>query len=127
MTTPVPETRRFHLGDILTVTTDKFLAVKGVDGVYDLLGFMTGDSVATHQWPRLSDECAPRLLEQHPELAQIVVPDWPERVAPGTVWAWLAEQTARYGETLPVTPLAAVDHTSIDPITELIAMREASR
>lgn len=127
MTSPEPEVRTFHLGDILTVTTDKFLAVNGVGGVYDLLGFMTGESIATHQWPRVSDECAPRLLEQHPQLAEVVVPEWPERVAPGTVWQWLADQTALYGETLPVVPLSPVDHTSIDPITELIAMREDRR
>jgi hypothetical protein len=37
--------------------------------------------------------------------------------------AWLATQAPIYGETLEMAPMRAVDHTPIDPITELRMMR----
>ncbi len=111
----------FHLGDILTVTTGKFMAPRGVGALYDLLGFMAGESLSTHQLPRVSDECAPRLLEQHPQLAKVQTPPvWEQGdVAREDVEKWLAQQVARFGETLPVAPMSPEDHTSIDPITEM--------
>lgn len=120
MTSPRP----FHLGDILTVTTGKFVALRGVEALYDLLGFMTGESPFTHQIPRVSEECAPRLLEQHPELADVrTPPEWEQTdVTREDVEVWLAQQVARFGETLPVTPMPPEEHTNIDPITEMRAM-----
>jgi hypothetical protein len=112
------QTRPFHLGDILSVTTGTFMAPRGVEALYDLLGFMTGDTLFTHQLPRAADECAPRLLEQHPDLAEVQVPDWQDGVDRTVVEAWLAEQVGRYGETRDVAPLVAEDHTHIDPIVE---------
>lgn len=110
-------TRSFHLGDVLSVTTGRFLAPGGIDAVQKLLDFMTGDSVFTHQIPRVVSECEPRLLEQHPQLRDLDVPEFDgDRAA---VDAWLAEQVARFGEHLTVSPLDPADHTRIDPITEM--------
>ena len=69
------ETRTFHIGDILTITTGRLVSPRHVDGIYDILNFMTGDNLFTHQLPRGMDECAPSLREQFPDLAAIVVPD----------------------------------------------------
>jgi hypothetical protein len=117
----VTDPRPFHLGDVLTITTGKFMAPRGVEALYDLLGFMTGESLFTHQLIRAGDECAPRLLEQHPDLADVhTPPEWEQGdVTREDVEAWLAEQVARYGETRDVAPLAPEDHTHIDPITEM--------
>jgi hypothetical protein len=115
------EARSFHLGDVLSVTTGRLVSPRHIGGVYDILGWMTGESLMTHQLPRACDECAPRLLEQHPQLADVDVPDdfgdSGERVAD-----WLETQVAWLGRELPVAPLAAGDHTHIDPLTELHAM-----
>lgn len=112
------ETRNFHVGDILSVTTGCLVSPRHIEGVYDLLNFMTGDNLFTHQLPRGCDECAPRLLEQHPELAGVEVPEdfggSEERVS-----EWLETQMAWLGRELPVAPLAAGDHTFINPLTEL--------
>lgn len=74
------ETREFHLGAVLSVTTPYMLCPDGIDGVKDLLEFMTEDLLDAHQLRRASDECTPRLLEQHPWLAEVTVPrealDW---------------------------------------------------
>ena len=111
-------TKTFHLGDILSVTTSRLVSPRHIDGVYDILNWMTGDDLMTHQLPRASRECEGPLLAQHPDLAAVVVPDGfggsGERVE-----AWLAEQVAIYGEFREVTPLPAEDHTSIDPLDEM--------
>jgi hypothetical protein len=75
---------------------------------------------------RAGDESAPRLLEQHPDLAGIRVPvEWSDgEVSPATVMAWLDEQVAAYGETRDVAPMAAEDHTLIDPITEMLQVHQ---
>ena len=111
------DARAFHIGDILSVTTGYLVSPRHIDGVYDLLGFMVGEPVFTHQIPRVGDECAPALLAQHPDLADVPLPVKFEGEA--HVHAWLAEQVARFGEFREVRPLDASDHTSIDPFAEL--------
>ncbi|MFB4265337.1 hypothetical protein [Nonomuraea sp. GTA35] len=110
------ETRDFHIGDILSITTGLLVSPTHIDGVYRILNWMTGDNLFTHQLPRASEECAGPLLAQHPDLADIETPE--EFNSKEDVLAWLAEQVARFGETRPVTPLHPDDHTRIDPLDE---------
>lgn len=114
-------TRPFHLGDILTVTTGRLVSPRHMDGVYDILNWMTGESLFTHQLPRACRECQGPLLAQHPDLAAVTPPsEFSEgNSAQEAVARWLAEQVTVYGETREVAPLAAGDHTRIDPVTEL--------
>jgi hypothetical protein len=112
--------RAFHLGDVLTITTGALVSPRHIDGVYDILNWMTGDSLFTHQLPRAMDECQGPLLAQHPDLAAITLPDFGDGKA--AVYAWLAGQVAVYGETRAVAPLDPADHTRMDPITELRKM-----
>jgi hypothetical protein len=114
------ERRSFHVGDVLTVTTGKLVSPRHMDGVYDILNFMTGDNLFTHQLPRAADECAPALLAQHPDLADVEVPE--DFGSEAAVCEWLEAQMAWLGRELPVAPLAAGDHTHIDPITEIRKM-----
>jgi hypothetical protein len=114
-------TRTFHLGDILSITTGRLVSPRHINGVYDILNWMTGDNLFTHQLPRACDECEGPLLAQHPDLAAIIPPEtFGDEEA---VFGWLAEQVAIYGETREVAPLAAGDHTHINPLTELRQMR----
>jgi hypothetical protein len=85
--------------------------------VYDILGWMSGENLMTHQLPRVSRECAGPLREQFPDLAAIEVPGWVN--SEDTLTTWLAEVTAVHGTTREVAPLDAGDHTYIDPVTEL--------
>lgn len=117
----MPETRDFHLGDILSITTGLLVSPSHIDGVYRILNWMTGDNLFTRQLPRAGEECQGPLLAQHPDLAAVVVPaefDGKEHVE-----RWLAEQVERFGETRPVAPMAADDHTRINPIDEMQMIR----
>lgn len=60
-------TKQFPLAQILTITTDRLLCP--IDGVYEILNHITGDSVFTHVLPRAGKFAKPILLEAYPELA----------------------------------------------------------
>lgn len=108
-------TRQFHIGDILSITGDKLVSPRLIAGVYDILNFMTGDSLYTHQLPRAMRECRPHLLKQHPQLSGI-----DESTVTEETWcAWLDVCIAEFGETLSVEPLPEHVHEFIDPISEL--------
>lgn len=96
-------TRDFHLSDVLSVITGKLLSPDGMDGLYNILRWMTGEDVYTHQIPSVGDICGPVLLDQHPELRAVTVPG--KFGGEDDALRWLAGQISVYGETLPVTPL----------------------
>jgi hypothetical protein len=109
--------RQFPLGAVLSVATGILLA-DDFGQVHELLDHMTGDTLFTHQIPRAAGECADEVYRQHPQLREVAVPEFAEPTK-ATVPAWVAEQVARFGTSLPVAPLAAGDHTRIDPLTEM--------
>jgi hypothetical protein len=88
--------------------------------VYDILDYMTGDDLFTHQLPRAAEECAPALREQHPDLVDI---DVPERFSGKEhVDRWLGDLVLKHGETRVVTPLRPEEHAVINPIEEMVRM-----
>jgi len=113
--------RDFHLGDILSITTGRLVSPRHIGGVHDILNYMTGDNLFTHQLPRAMRECQGPLLAQHPDLAAVETPE--DFGGKEGVDAWLAAQVALFGAARPVAVLAAEDHTRMDPLTELQAMR----
>jgi hypothetical protein len=116
----MPETRDFHIGDVLSITTGMLVSPSHMRGIYQILNWMTGDNLYTHQLPRAADECQKPLLEQHPDLADVQLPD--EFNGEEHVRAWLAEQVEHFGETRSVAPLDPGDHTHINPFVELQMM-----
>lgn len=124
--------RQFHIGDILSITTGALVAQRHREAVYDILNYMTGDNLFTHQLPRACRECAPHLLRQHPQLAECEASVGAARVAAGPppagggkpewVDLWLAEQVVKFGETLLVHPIPRDDHERKDPIEEAVEM-----
>lgn len=108
--------REFHLGDILSITTGALVSSRGMEGVYDILNYMSGDDLYTHQLPRVARECEPSLRAQHPDLDEVVVPKDLRGEKP--VQDWLAGVIAEYGETRPVLTLNPEDHVTIDPTEE---------
>lgn len=111
--------KAFHLGDILSVTTGRLVSPRHMGGVYDILNWMTGEDLFTHQLPRACRECEGPLLARHPDLAAITVPEKFGDGTPEAVGRWLAEQVEIHGETREVEPLAAGERTRIDPLTEM--------
>jgi len=109
-------TKLFHLGDVLSITTGKLVSKRHVDGIYDILNFMTRDNLYTHQLPRARRECAPVLLTQHPQLAAVTG----DEVTPENFKAWLEDQCAEFGEELLVAQMPEHAHEFIDPVNELV-------
>ncbi|MDJ1137941.1 hypothetical protein [Streptomyces iconiensis] len=96
------DARMIPLADVLSVTTDILLSRSHMDGLYALLGHMTGQDVFTHQLPSVADACKPALIQQHPFLADLTPPaeaDTPD------LMAWLVEAERAHGEEISVTPL----------------------
>ena len=118
-------TRDFHIGDILSITTGRLVSPRHIEGVYDILDYMTGDDLTTIALPRAAEECAPYLLEQHPDLASVEVPETLSGM--NQVKSWLGGVALQYGETRPVAPLPAAAHESLNPFEELARMGYAGR
>lgn len=88
-------TRLFHLGEILSVTTGRRVAPK-MDGVYDLLSFLTEEPVIVDQPKALKplfDKCRDGLLIIMPWLSKIDVSTINKR----NFKTWLKRQEEEYG------------------------------
>jgi hypothetical protein len=112
------DTKDFSLGAVLSATTGTLLCE--IADLYEILNFLTGESLYTHQLPRAFKVCAPYVLQQHPDLvavdtASITRENWRR---------WLATATKQYGKTRTLTPIPAGAYQAQDPIRELIDMRE---
>ena len=128
------ETKLFHLGDVLSVTHERLVSPRHIEGVYDILGWMTGDQLYTHQLPRAGRTCKPALLAQFPELnapeiqssldAMLIElePLQTKESRMVVINRWLDEQAKVYGEMLAVAPLTNGDYVTIDPLIELESM-----
>jgi hypothetical protein len=96
--------KAFHIGDILTACTGVFCTPNGMGGLYDILNWMTGRDLLTHQLPEAGRECRDDLRRQHPDLAGVSVPQFANETEG---LAWIAWQVAIFGETREVAPLNA--------------------
>lgn len=132
-------TKSFHISDVLTVITGRLISTRHMDGVYDILSFMTGDNLFTHQLPRAREECIPYLLEQFPQLdtpeMQFAVGELIEMLETisdkkeldNLLLGWLSKLTSgKYGvkceEELEVKPIPWGTHLTKDPIEEATDM-----
>ena len=116
------ETKRFHVGDILSVTTGVLVSPDHIGGVYGVLGWMTGEGLMTHQLPRVSRECEPFLRETFPDLAALDM-SGVKIDSEAECLTWLASIAPDVGTHRDVPKLPAVDHTPIDPIAEIRMIR----
>ena len=112
---------KFHIGDVLSITTGKMVSPTGMDGIYKILNFMTGEDLYTHQLPRAMRVCAPHLLQQHPQLAEVQTID--TEISESDFKLWLIEQIAMYGKELLVEPLPKDAYQSMHPVEEAIWVR----
>ena len=110
--------KKFHLGDILSITTSHLVSPTSMDGVYGILNFMTGDDLFTHALPRACRVSRPYLLAEYEWLTEIDA----SGVGPRNWEEWLAEQIAKYGEYHIIYPILREDHEIVDPIEELKRM-----
>jgi hypothetical protein len=117
------ETKDFPIGAVLSVFTGRLL--RDIGGVYDVLNFMSGESLFTHQLPRVGEEAEPVILAMHPQLA--AAKDEAEHVNRDNWRDWLATWTDRYGATIAVPQMTIAEHERIDPMSELAEKVDPSR
>lgn len=111
-------TKQFHLGDILSITTGRLMSPQGMGGVYEILNWMTGESVFTHQIPRIAKEAAPVILRALPQIANAQCDD----VTAENFDQRLSDLVVEFGEMHPVPKMTIAEHERIDPISEAAEM-----
>jgi hypothetical protein len=83
-------TKTFSLRTVLTVTTGRLLTEpkgpndNGIGDLYELLNWITGDNLFTHQLPRAGETAKPYLLKCFPEL-------WPVCASLNSLDQWIAK------------------------------------
>lgn len=107
--------KSFPISAVLSVVTGRLMG--DIGEVYEVLNFMTGESLFTHQLPRVSREAAPVIIARHPSLQAAV--DEAEQVTPENYREWLTRWRDRYGEAMAVPLLTIAEHQRIDPLSEL--------
>ena len=124
--------KSFHLGDILSVTHDRLVSPRHMEGVYEICNWLTQDNLFTHQLVRVHDECKAALLMQHPDLNELVhITDEDAAILSKNCsdwWLlWLGRQVERFGEYRDVEPIPQGIHEYKDPIVEAVEMVGADR
>ena len=133
--------KQFHFSDVLSITTGRLVSTRHIEGVYDILNWMTSDSLFTHQLGRASQECSPVLCSLYPSLSEEALSVELEQLSAGMkdgdsksdrerwISAWLAGVRVKAkdilfsdGDMLPVPRLKDGQHLHINPVEELKAM-----
>ena len=128
------QTKQFHLGDVLSIITYRLVSQRQIDGVYNILSFMTGENPFMHQIPMVMGECKPYMIKQFPQLATAEMDSSVAELddalkakigkaeAEKIVADWLAKQVAKYGEMFAVKPIPTDAHEVKNPIAEAAEM-----
>jgi hypothetical protein len=131
--------KTFHISDVLSITTGRLVSSRHIDGIYDILNFLTGDNLYTHQLPRAMRECKPWLRSQFPSIMEdspIITKLLPvldakitnadkqkDRVqAACEQWVKMVQTEANLPEIVAVYEMGAEMHTHIDPVEEAQVM-----
>lgn len=115
------ELKSFHLGDVLSITTGILVSHDHVQGVYNILDWMTGESLFSHQLGRAADTALPVLKAEFPQLNDIVSPTY-LRGNQDLIFEWVDMQAERYGQWFYVPKLAEGLYIPQDPLVELALM-----
>jgi len=126
------QVKDFHIGYVLTVIHNSLLHPDGLGGLYEILDFMSGDEISTHQIPRTLRECRPYLIRQFPQLAtpemDIAIEElremltFEEEDVEKLMTGWLAKQVAKHGQMLSVRPIPIQAHKVMNPARELLEL-----
>lgn len=116
--------KQFDLGAILNITTG--ILFTSMDDVYEVLNYLTGDSIFIHQIPRVMDAAKPYVLSLHPELEGVGVGVTINSFEDAK--AFVDEQKIIYGNKLSLTPMSKTDgYSHVDPIEEAIEIKSGRR
>ncbi len=119
--------KAFSIQAALSVTTDRMFC-KDVGDLYEILNYITGENLMTHQLPRAARFAKPFILAQHPALADFT----PESISASIEtngWDNAYGEIMRHasnavgGMTIELEPAPEGVSAHKDPIEELIEMR----
>lgn len=119
------ETKLFHISDVLSITTGRLVSYRHMEGVYAILGWMTGESLFTHQLPRAMRECLPEILRQFPVLAEVRLPADPASLGNIDVrhdWIDSVRKNLSLGSHLAIAPLPEREPQYDTPIADAVEM-----
>lgn len=109
------EEKTFPSIDVLSTVTGRLMG--DIRGVYQVLNWMTGESVFTSQIPHIRLEAVPVLIARHPALQQAV--DEAEQVNGENYTTWRDVWLDRYGPEIAVPKFNADQHEYREPLSEL--------
>ena len=112
------ETQTFDLAEFISASTG--MLVSDMDGVYNVLDFVTGEPLMTHQLPRASEVFKDVFFKENPQYAPIL--EESKEVTTENWQDYLANWKARFGETITLKPLKAGQYTPKNPIEEMAEM-----
>jgi len=110
-------TKNFPVDAVMSTVTGILVSEDGIGCVYEVLNWMTGESVYTHQIPRISREAVPVVLALYPDMQAAI--DEAEQVNSDNWRDWLSTWKGRYGDEIAVPVMNIAEHERIDPMSEL--------
>ncbi|RKD69019.1 hypothetical protein [Rhizobium sp. WW_1] len=111
------KTKSFPIDAVMSTITGVLVSENGIGCIYEMLNWMTGDSVFTHQIPRISREAVPVMLAIYPEMQAAI--DEAKQVNGDNWREWLTTWRQRYGDEIAVPVMNIAEHERIDPLSEL--------
>jgi hypothetical protein len=113
--------KKFHISDILTVISGKMVSIRNMEGLYDILNYMSKDNLHTHQLVRVMDECKPYLIKQFPEFEEIKINF--ANVNDSNLLSLMEIIEEELGSYFEVDRLPEGVHEYINPVAEMIMMQ----
>ena len=124
--------KTFDLGDVLSIVPGRLVSPRHIQGVYEILNWMTRDNLFTHQLPRASHECRPWLKRWFPSLAEsdearldvLITEQGDDGKNADACTAWVKEMSESLGlpMRLDIPRIPQDDHERKLPYDELVEM-----
>lgn len=92
------ESKEFDLEDVLCVTTERMVSKRGIVAVYEVIEFVLGQSLMTHQIPDELRKAQAKIRKQYPLLAWEVPP-----VDVDGLNNWVDAMTTTHGKKVTLT------------------------
>ncbi len=126
--------RAFPLDEVLSVTTGRLVAARGIQAIYDILEFFCQQPLFTHQLPKACRNCRPWIFREHPELDSSRA-DWKsalraldyrlerahdnERTGIVADWVIMVRTSLNLREIYELRPIPPGENGPTDPIADL--------
>ncbi len=110
------ETKEFATEDVLSAVVGVLVSERGMGSVYEVLNWMSGESLMTHQIVRVMKEARPVMFAAYPVLAEAMADSHSCNRETWEQWrdAWVD----KIGPVISVVKLTEDTHERIDPISE---------